>query len=187
MLGAIRYQAVDRSFCIRGRFGGHFWTVSDTFGEDHVHVGDPDEAQEHVQVWGDKVSWAIFMNAAAAAQDDSAFTGDQTFWTFFGVTEGHASAGNQIEVVFQLRWDVEVIHRRGDDNHVVGLQFSNQLVRELQRFLLTWGQWRIAWAQRADQFAIQHRDWIGSQVADGDFVSGVLFTPLFNKIVGQLT
>ena len=50
----------------------------------------------------------------------------------------------------------------------------------------TRSQRRIARTQSANQFAIQYRNRICSQVANGDFISGVLFAPLFNKIIGQL-
>ncbi len=48
-----------------------------------VHVGDADEA-EGGQVWGDGVGRSIFMDTAAAGNDDRAFTGYQTFRPFLG-------------------------------------------------------------------------------------------------------
>ncbi len=67
------------------------------------------------------------------------------------------------------------------------LQLGNQLIRQCQRFLLTWSQWCIARTQGTNQFTIQYRDWLSGQIADGDFVTAVLFTPLFNEIIRQLT
>ena len=127
------------------------------------------------------------MNTAAAGQDDSAFTFYQTFRAVLGVTEGYASARHQVEVVLQLRRNVEVIHWGVDHDNVVGLQLSNQLVGERQGFLLTWGERRIARTQRANQLAVQHRNRVCRQVTHGDFIRAVLFTPLFNEIVSQLT
>ncbi|MNE90001.1 hypothetical protein D3C80_1874740 [compost metagenome] len=68
------------------------------------------------------------MNAAAAGQDDGALAFHQAFRAVFGVTEGHAGAGNQVEIVFQLGRDVEVIHRRRHNDGVIGLQLGNQFV-----------------------------------------------------------
>ena len=127
------------------------------------------------------------MDTAAAGNDDRAFTGYQTFRPFLGVAEGDAGASHQVKIVFQLRRDVEVVHRRSDDNHIVAFQFGDQLVGKGQRFLLTRSQRRIARTQSANQFAIQNRDRIGGQVTYGDLIARVFFLPLFNKIVGKLT
>ena len=127
------------------------------------------------------------MDTTTAGQHHRAFTCHQTFRAFLGITESHTCTGNQVKVVFQLRWDVEVVHRRGDNNHIMRFQLSNQLIGQRQRFLLTRRQRCIARAHRTHQFAIQYRYRICSQVADSDFISRVLFTPLFNKIIRQLT
>ena len=58
-------------------FARDFRAVSDTFGEHKVHVGDADEAEEGGQVWGDQVGRSIFMDTAAAGNDDRAFTGSR--------------------------------------------------------------------------------------------------------------
>ena len=127
------------------------------------------------------------MDTAAAGDDHRTFSFYQTFWPFLGIAEGDASASHQVEVVFQLSRNVEVVHRRRNNNHIVRLQFSDQFVGQRQRFLLTRRQRRIARTQGANQLAVQYRDRICSQVAHGNNVLRVFFTPLFNKIVGQLT
>src|SRR5690606_32772977 len=114
-------------------------------------------------------------------QYNRTLTFHQTFRTVFSVTEGYAGTGHQVEVVLQLSRDVEVVHWRVDHDNVVRLQFSNQFVREGQGFLLTWRQGSVARTQRANQFAIQHRNRVCSQVTHGDFISRMLFTPLFNE------
>ena len=127
------------------------------------------------------------MDTAAAGQYDCTLAFHQTFRAVLGVTEGYASARHQVEVVLQLGWDVEVVHWGVDDDDVMRLQLSNQLVGQGQRFLLTRAQRCIAWAQRANQLAIKHRNGVCSQVTHGDFVSRMLFTPLFNEVIRQLT
>ncbi len=126
------------------------------------------------------------MDTAAAGNDDRAFTGYQTFRPFLGVAEGDAGASHRVEIVFQLRRDVEVVHRRSDNNHIVAFQFGDQLVGKGQRFLLTRSQRRVARTQGANQFAIQNRDRIGGG-SRTVISSPVFFLPLFNKIVGKLT
>ncbi|MNV70519.1 hypothetical protein D3C71_1634910 [compost metagenome] len=59
------------------------------------------------------------MDTAAAGDHNRFLAGDQTFRAFRGVAEGLASARHQVEIDFQLRRDVEVVHRRADDNGVV--------------------------------------------------------------------
>ena len=127
------------------------------------------------------------MDAATAGQYNRTLAFHQTFRTVFGVTEGHTSTRYQVEVVLQLGRNVEVVHWGVDDDNVVRLQLSNQLVGQGQRFLLTWRQRCIAWAQRSNQLAVKHRNWVCSQVTHGDFVSRMLFTPLFNEVIRQLT
>ncbi len=75
-------QAVDSGFRVGLRFGSHFRAVSDTFSEHKVHVGNADEAEEQRHVRRHQVGWGIFVNTAAAGQDDSAFTFYQTFRPF---------------------------------------------------------------------------------------------------------
>ncbi|MOA53657.1 hypothetical protein D3C78_1771480 [compost metagenome] len=68
------------------------------------------------------------MDAATAGQNDGAFVFHQAFRAVLGVAEGDAGTGNQVKIILQLSWDVEVVHRRGDNDSIVGLQLGNQFV-----------------------------------------------------------
>ena len=72
-------NAVDSGFRIGLRFRCNFRAVGDAFSEHEVHVGDADKAKESRQVRRYQVSRGIFMDTAAAGDDDRAFTFHQTF------------------------------------------------------------------------------------------------------------
>ena len=121
------------------------------------------------------------MDAAAAGDDDRFLARHQPFGTGGGVAERLTGAGDQIEVDFQLRRDVEVVHRGADDQRVVRLQLGNQLIGQRQGALLMRRQRVVAGGKASHHFAIQLRQRWVSQVAHGERVFWVSFMPLFNK------
>lgn len=63
-------NTVDSCFRVRLRFRCHFRTVCDPFGEDKFHIGNADKAEERGQIRRHQIRWSIFVDPAAAGNND---------------------------------------------------------------------------------------------------------------------
>ena len=120
----------DRVFCFGGGFCRDFRAIGNAFGKHELDISDTDKAQEQLDVRSQQVRSGIFVNATTAGQTHGALAFDQAFRAGFGLTEGHASTGDQVEIVLQLRRNVEVVHWGSNHHHIMCLQLCNQRIRQ---------------------------------------------------------
>lgn len=168
--------------------GAYLITVSQAVGTNELDVGDPDEAEQHLQVvFVGNAGCLTDMQAAGGGDDHDFFATAQAFRAGFGVTEGLTGNGNAIDPGLELGRDGEVVHRRGDDDGI-GSQELSQGGSAQFRFVLLSGVAQFSSSACGDQGrGGEMADGIGGQVAVGHDSCRFGGLPGFNDFAAQLT
>ena len=116
-----------------------FWIHGHAVGGEDLNVVGADETHYVPQVAGGEIDRAVDLCAAGCNRNDGAFPFQKTFWPCFGLAEGHAGPGHEVNPGFQGGGNAEVVNRNGDHDRVRRFQFGDQGILNRKRGLLRIG------------------------------------------------
>ena len=157
------------------------------FSRDKRNIRHPHEGQHLAQIGRHRIGRRAFGLAASGSQHKHLLTLDQPFGhAFRRITERDASTGQVVQVAFELRRQIEVVHRHGEHDAIRGHQFRHQRVAQLNDALLLQAAGFGGREQRAGGGAVEVGNGFGADVAQRDGCARIRLLDAGDHVVGQL-
>src|SRR5581483_10623261 len=157
----------------------------ETFCEHELDVGDAEEREELANIGRFMVAGAG-VHAAARRDHIRLLVRQQADRPLLRVLEGDAGAGDVIEVGLQRRRDVEVVHRRSEDDDVGALELFDERVGLRDDLPLRVRALFGLGEERREALGSQVRQWLAREVAIEDRGAVMLRAPVGDEMVGEL-